>query len=157
MYTLFRDYFHIRPFTPSLIPPLCLPGHEPSTNLLSEMRRHATIRHPSLRHDEVHRSEGWRMVACLRISESKFVLGSYPGKQTGRDKRRGIYGKIVLKQHIHKMLTYIREYVNYTFEILGLIFCFQPGLIFCFRPGLIFSSYWCGDSPSTAVYTSSII
>ena len=90
-----------------------------------------------------HRSEG---MAWLRIPERKLVLGLFPGKQTGKDRKGGgyrtrsggAYMKIVLKQCIHKVLTYIREYVKYTFKSLGLIFCFQPGLIFCFRPGLIF-------------------
>ncbi len=50
------------------------------------------------------------------------------------------------------MLTYIRGCVK--INILGLIFCCWPTLLICFRPGLIFLSYWCGDSPSRADYTS---
>ncbi len=39
-------------------------------------------------------------------------------------------------------------------NLLGLIFYFQLGLTFFFRPKLLLFSYWCGDSPSRANFTS---
>ena len=39
-------------------------------------------------------------------------------------------------------------------DLLGLIFHFQLDLTFSFRPKLLLFSYWCGDSPSRANFTS---
>ena len=48
----------------------------------------------------------------------------------------------------------ISEKSSNIFNLLGLIFYFQLGLTFFFRPKLLLFSYWCGDSPSRANFTS---
>ncbi len=76
----------------------------------------------------------------LRISESKFGLGSYSvckqarGKTYSRGYRsrsEGACMKNSLKQCIHKILAYIRVYVKYT-EHIG------PDLLFPAGPDLLF-------------------